>query len=74
MEIGGNYSDIVLLPKENLEERYGVLLEFKYIKKEDYEKDNSLLKQKQEEAKEQIKRYQKTEEIKQIPNKKIYIL
>ena len=72
MEIGGNYSDIVLLPKENLEERYGVLLEFKYIKKEDYEKDNSLLKQKQEEAKEQIKRYQKTEEIKQIPKLKCY--
>ena len=72
LEIGGDYADIILLPKEKLEERYGVLIEFKYIKQEDYDKDKSLLLQKQEEAKEQVIRYMQTEEIKQIPKLKCY--
>ncbi len=38
LEIGGKYSDILLIPKEKWAERYGVLLEFKYIKQEDYDK------------------------------------
>ena len=44
----------------------------KYIKQEDYEKDNSLLKQKQDQAKEQLKMYKNTEEIKMIPKLKSY--
>ena len=72
LEIGGKYSDILILPKEKIEERYGVLIEFKYIKQEDYEKDNSLLEQKQKEAKEQLLKYKKTEEIKNIPNLRSY--
>ena len=72
LEIGGQYSDILLIPRQKINERYGILLEFKYIKQEDYEKDKSILKQKQEEAKEQVIRYQKTEEIKQIPKLKCY--
>ena len=55
-----------------IKERYSILIEFKYIKQEDYEKDNSLLKQKQEQAKEQLKMYRNTEEIKMLPKLKSY--
>ena len=72
LEIGGKYADILLIPREKIQERYGVLIEFKYIKKEDYEKDNSLLKEKQQEAKEQIEKYRKTEEIKLLPKIRSY--
>ena len=72
LELEGKYSDILLIPREKIEERYGVLIEFKYIKKEDYEKDNNLLEEKQKEAKEQLERYKKTEEIKMIPKLRSY--
>ena len=72
LEIGGEYADILLVPREKIEERYGVLLEFKYIKQEDYNKNNELLEQKQTEAKEQIERYRQSEEIKMIPKLKCY--
>ena len=72
LEVEGKYSDILLIPREKIEERYGVLIEFKYIKKENYEKDNNLLKEKQKEAKEQVERYKKTEEIKIIQKLRSY--
>ena len=72
LEVGGGYSDILLVPIEKQEERYGILTEFKYIKKEDYQKNNLLLKQKQEEAAMQLKRYKESEEIKLIPNLRAY--
>ena len=72
LEIGVKYSDILLIPKEKWEERYGVLIEFKYIKQEDYNKDNSLLEKVQKEAREQIKKYKETEEIQAIPKLKSY--
>ena len=62
----------MLIPREKIQERYGVLIEFKYIKKEDYEKDKSLLKKRQAEAKEQLEKYKNTEEIKMLPNIKCY--
>ena len=55
-----------------MQESYGVLIEFKYIKKEDYKKDNNLLKEKQKEAREQLEKYKKTEEIKIIPKLRSY--
>ena len=55
-----------------IKERYSILIEFKYIKQEDYEKDNSLLKQKQDQAKEQLQMYKNTEEIKMLPKLKSY--
>lgn len=55
-----------------MEERYGVLIEFKYIKKEDYEKDNNLLEKRQTEAKEQLQKYKEAEEIKLIPKLRVY--
>ena len=72
LEVGGKYSDILLIPREKMNERYGVLIEFKYIKQENYENDNSLLPQKQKEAKEQLEKYKNTEEIRLIPNLRCY--
>ena len=72
LEVGGKYSDILLIPREKLNDRYGVLIEFKYIKQEDYEKDNNLLEKKQEEAKNQLEKYKNTEEISLIPNIRCY--
>ena len=72
LEIEGKYSEILLIPREKIEERYGVLIEFKYIKQEDYDKKPELLKEKQKEAKEQLKKYKKTEEIKMIPKLRSY--
>ena len=72
LEVGGKYSDILLIPKEKWADRYGILIEFKYIKQEDYNKDNSLLEEAQKEAREQIEKYNETEEIKIIPKLKSY--
>ena len=72
LEIEGKYADILLIPREKIEERYGVLIEFKYIKQEDYDKNPKLLKKKQKEAKEQIEKYKETEEIKVIPKLRSY--
>ena len=72
LEVGGEYADILLVPREKMQERYGILLEFKYIKQEDYNKNKEILKQKQQEAKDQIERYRQAEEIKMIPKLKCY--
>ena len=72
LEVEGKYSDILLIPREEIQKRYGVLIEFKYIKKEDYEKNNKLLNEKQKEASEQLEKYKKTEEIKMIPKLRSY--
>ena len=74
LEVGGEYTDILIVPREKLEERYGVLLEFKYIKQEEYNKNPELLKQKQQEAKTQLERYNQTEEIQAIPNLRSYAI
>ena len=50
------------------------MLEFKYIKQEEYNKKPELLQQKQTEAKAQLERYNKTEEIQAIPNLRSYAI
>ena len=72
LEIEGKYSDILIIPRDKMQERYGVLLEFKYIKQEDYDKKPELLEEKQKEAREQLEKYKETEEIKMIPNIRCY--
>ena len=72
LEVGGGFADILLIPREKIKERYGVLIEFKYIKQEEYEKDKELLLRKQEEAKAQIEKYKNSDEVKIIPNLKCY--
>ena len=74
LEIGGEYADILIIPREKLNERYGVLLEFKYIKQEEYNKRPELLQQKLENAKTQLERYTKKEELKAIPNLRSYAI
>ena len=74
LEVGGEYADILLVPREKIYERYGVLLEFKYIKQEEYNKRPELLEQKKKEAIEQLKRYDNTEEISSIPKLRSYVV
>ena len=72
LEISEGYADILLIPREKIEERYGILIEFKYIKQEEYIKDNYLLQKRQEEARTQLERYKSSQEIKLIPKLKAY--
>lgn len=72
LEVSGQYADILLVPKEELKERYSILIEFKYIKQENYDKDNSLLKDRQKQAKIQLETYKKSEEIIMLPKVKSY--
>lgn len=62
MEVQREYPDLLLIPKQKPEEYYSVMIEFKYLKKEEKNK----LEEKQKEAKEQIKEYSKFEEIKSL--------
>ena len=64
MEVQRKYPDILLIPKDRSKNYKAVMIEFKYLKKE----EESKLQEKQEEAKEQIEEYSEFEEIKEIPN------
>ena len=66
MEIKRNYPDILLIPIDLNNKYYSIMIEFKYLKKGEENK----LKEKQEEAKEQIIRYSNFEEIKSLENLK----
>ena len=64
MEVQKKYPDILLIPKEKEKGYKGVMIEFKYLKKEQEKR----LKEKQEEARKQIEEYGELEEIKDIEN------
>ncbi len=64
MEVQRKYPDILLIPKDQSKGYKGVMIEFKYLKKDEAGK----LKEKQEEAREQIKEYGEFEEIKELEN------
>ena len=64
MEIQRKYPDILLIPKDRSKGYKGVMIEFKYLKKEEAGK----LKEKQEEARKQIEEYKEFEEIKELEN------
>ena len=64
IEVQRKYPDILLIPKDLSKGYKGVMVEFKYLKKEDAGK----LQEKQEEAKKQIKEYGEFEEIKDLKN------
>lgn len=68
MEVQRKYPDLLLIPKQKPEEYYSVMIEFKYLKKEEKNK----LEEKQKEAKEQIKEYSKFEEIQSLHKLKKY--
>ena len=62
LEVNRKYPDILLIPKEYEKGYNAVLIEFKYLKKEEAGK----LKEKQEDARKQIEEYSELEEIKSI--------
>ena len=64
MEVQRKYPDILLIPRDQNKGYKGVMIEFKYLKKEEAGK----LKEKQEEAKKQIQEYGEFEEIKELKN------
>ena len=64
MEVQRKYPDILLIPKDRTKGYKGVIIEFKYLKKDEVGK----LKEKQEEAKKQIEEYGEFEEIKELEN------
>ena len=57
-------TDILLIPKDIAKGYKSVMIEFKYLKKDEENK----LAEKQEEARKQIEEYATFEEIKDIPN------
>ena len=62
MEVERKYPDILLIPKDKEKGYKAVMIEFKYLKKEEANK----LKEKQEEGMKQLKEYAELEEIKAI--------
>ena len=61
MEVQRKYPDILLIPTDKSKDYKAVMIEFKYLKKE----ESNLLQEKQDEAKKQIEEYAKFEEIKE---------
>ena len=70
MEVQRKYPDLLLIPKRDQEKYYGVMIEFKYLKKE----QANQLQEIQEEARKQIQEYSEFEEIKAIPNLRKYTI
>ena len=64
MEVQRKYPDILLIPKDRKKGYNAVMIEFKYLKKDEEGK----LQEKQDEARKQIQEYAEFEEIKEIPN------
>ena len=62
MEVNRNYPDLLLVPRDRSKGYKSVMIEFKYLKKEDAGK----LEEKQKEAKEQIQKYSEFEDIKDL--------
>ena len=70
MEVQRKYPDILLIQKDRSKNYKAVMIEFKYLKKE----EESKLQEKQEEARKQIEEYAEMEEIKEIPNMNKYTI
>ena len=66
MEVNRNYPDILLVPRDRSKDYKAIMVEFKYIKKGE--------KDKQREAREQIERYSEFEEIKDIKGLRKYTI
>ena len=68
MEVRRKYPDLLLIPRENGKGYYSVMIEFKYLKKEEAKK----LEEKKEEAKTQIEEYASFDELKNLPSLRKY--
>ncbi len=74
-EVEKGYIDIALLARSGLQPEYEILIELKYIKKQDYEqKGNELLSEISNQAKKQIKQDKKADEFKERQNFLKYIV
>ena len=69
-EVEREYPDLLLIPREQDKGYYSIMIEFKYLKKG----EESKLEEKQEEAKNQIEKYCKYEEMNSIKNLKKYTI
>ena len=70
LEVGREYPDIVLIPRDRSKGYNAIMVEFKYLKKSEEGK----IEEKQKEAKEQIERYANTEEMKDIEKMNKYTI
>ena len=70
LEVEREYQDILLVPKELGKGYYTILIEFKYLKKDEVNK----LEEKQKEARKQIIRYSNKEEMKALENLKKFTI
>ncbi len=68
LEANRRYMDLLILPQTNVENKYSILIEFKYLKKS----EENLLEETKAKAKEQILEYSKLEKIKNIQKLKKY--
>ena len=68
MEVQRKYPDLLLIPKKDQEKYYGVMIEFKYLKKE----ESNQLSKVQKEARNQIEEYSTFEDITSIPKLRKY--
>ena len=70
-EVEDGYIDIALLKQVNMEPKYFGIMELKYISKSKYEeRGEEIVKEKLNEAKEQLKKYDRSEELKNMKNLK----
>ncbi|MGM9978842.1 MAG: AAA family ATPase [Clostridium sp.] len=70
-EVEDGYIDIALLKQVNMEPKFFGIMELKYISKSKYEeRGEEIVKEKLNEAKEQLKKYDKSEELKNMKNLK----
>ena len=68
MEVQRKYPDLLLIPKKDQEKYFGVMIEFKYLKKE----ESNQLSKVQKEARKQIEEYSTFKEIASIPKLRKY--
>ena len=64
LEVNRKYPDILLVPRDRTKNYHAVMIEFKYLKKEEAGK----LEERKRQAKEQIEEYSQFEDIKDIEN------
>ena len=64
LEVNRKYPDILLVPRDRTKNYHSVMIEFKYLKKEEAGK----LEERKKQAKEQIEEYSQFEDIKDIEN------
>ena len=64
LEVNRKYPDILLVPRDRTKNYHAVMIEFKYLKKEEAGK----LEERKRQAKEQIEGYSQFEDIKDIEN------